>query len=82
MKKDYSCKTYLLVYVDDVIIAGNNRKEIQKVKDYLHSVFSIKDLGATKYFLGVEINRTKSGTFLSQRKYILDILNDLSLIHI
>ncbi|XP_071740182.1 uncharacterized protein [Rutidosis leptorrhynchoides] len=58
---DYSLYTYskdgifliLLVYVDDIILAGNNVLQITKVKDFLKSKFKIKDLGDLKYFLGI-----------------------------
>ncbi|KAM0029215.1 putative RNA-directed DNA polymerase [Helianthus debilis subsp. tardiflorus] len=65
-----------LIYVDDVIVVGNNQDRIQKTKDYLNNKFSIKDLGPLKYFLGIEAARTKDGMVLSQRKYTLDILED------
>lgn len=66
----------LLVYVDDVLITGSYNTEIQSLKDYLHVLFTIKDLGFAEYFLGLEIARSEQGLFLSQCKYILDILED------
>ncbi|KAJ0860142.1 putative RNA-directed DNA polymerase [Helianthus annuus] len=68
-----------LIYVDDVIMAGNNLAKIQQVKAYLDQKFSIKDLGTLKYFLGIEVARTKEGLVLSQQKYTLDILKDCGL---
>ena len=65
-----------LIYVDDVIIVGNNQDKIQETKTYLDNKFSIKDLGPLKYFLGIEVARTVDGLVLSQRKYTLDILED------
>ncbi|GJW99595.1 putative RNA-directed DNA polymerase [Tanacetum coccineum] len=65
-----------LIYVDDVIIVGNNQEKIQETKTHLDRRFSIKDLGPLKYFLGIEAARTKDGLVLSQRKYTLDILED------
>ncbi|KAJ9556664.1 hypothetical protein OSB04_011278 [Centaurea solstitialis] len=65
-----------LIYVDDVIIVGNNSEKIQEVKKSLHDKFSIKDLGELKYFIGIEVAKTSSGLVLSQRKYALDILED------
>lgn len=65
-----------LIYVDDVIIVGNNPSKINETKEYLNKRFSIKDLGNLKYFLGIEVTRTKEGLVLSQRKYTLDILKD------
>ncbi|KAF5763047.1 putative RNA-directed DNA polymerase [Helianthus annuus] len=65
-----------LIYVDDVIIVGNDQQKIQDTKTHLDTKFSIKDLGPLKYFLGIEVARTKDGLVLSQRKYTLDILED------
>lgn len=47
----------VLVYVDDLILAGNNISEINSIKSVLGAKFSIKDLGNLKYFLGFEISR-------------------------
>ncbi|XP_024006661.1 uncharacterized protein LOC112083345, partial [Eutrema salsugineum] len=69
----------LIGYVDDLIISGNDKVGIQETKDYLHSVFDIKDLGELKYFLGIEVCRSKEGLFLSQRKYARDIVHDAGL---
>ncbi|KAJ0863942.1 putative RNA-directed DNA polymerase [Helianthus annuus] len=65
-----------LIYVDDVILVWNNMEEMQNVKSFLDKRFSIKDLGVLKFFLGIEVARTKKGLVLSQHKYILDILED------
>lgn len=65
-----------LIYVDDVIIVGNDVKKIKETKTFLNEKFSIKDLGPLKYFLGIEVTRTRDGIVLNQRKYILDILED------
>ena len=65
-----------LIYVDDVIIVGNDPVKIQHTKTHLNEKFSIKDLGVLKYFLGIEVARTPDGLVLSQRKYTLDILKD------
>ncbi|WRX19899.1 Reverse transcriptase [Theobroma cacao] len=64
----------LLVYVDDIVITGSDTASIQSLKSFLHMQFQIKDLGLLKYFLGVEVTRSKKGIFLSQRKYVLDLL--------
>ncbi|XP_048615613.1 uncharacterized mitochondrial protein AtMg00810-like [Brassica napus] len=66
----------ILVYVDDIIITGSNKEGIISTKTFLKNAFDIKDLGELKYFLGIEICRSKEELFLSQRKYTLDILNE------
>jgi hypothetical protein len=45
----------VLVYVDDLVIGGNDHAAINGFKDYLHSCFYMKDLGKLKYFIGVEV---------------------------
>ncbi|KAL0400903.1 UNVERIFIED_CONTAM: Retrovirus-related Pol polyprotein from transposon TNT 1-94 [Sesamum latifolium] len=69
----------LLVYVDDILITAPSLVDIQRVKDYLHSLFTIKDLGEARYFLGLQIARNDTGIYVSQSKYILDIVSDTGL---
>ena len=56
---------YLLVYVDDIIITGTNTNIIQRYIDLLAQRFSIKDLGALSYFLGIEVFTTPFGVLLT-----------------
>nr|GEZ96074.1 cysteine-rich RLK (receptor-like protein kinase) 8 [Tanacetum cinerariifolium] len=70
----------LLVYVDDIIITGNNSSLIKKRKAFLNTKFMIKDLGRLKYFLDIEVINTENGLCLSQRKYCLDLLTKFSLL--
>ncbi|GKC66783.1 putative reverse transcriptase, RNA-dependent DNA polymerase, LTR copia-type gag-polypeptide [Tanacetum coccineum] len=65
-----------LIYMDDVIVVGNDKEKIESMKNDLDNRFSIKDLGILKYFLGIEVTRTTKVMVLSQRKYTLDILED------
>ncbi len=67
--------TALLMYVDDIL----NVNAISTLKQFLHSCFWIKDLGNLKYFLGIEVSRSKKGISISQRKYTLEILKDRGL---
>ena len=71
---------FILVYVDDIIITGNNESFITKIKQFLAKSFSINDLGPLRYFLGIEVSRSKQGLFLFQRKYTLDILSDTEML--
>lgn len=66
----------ILVYVDDILVTGTSASQIQEVKCALDQAFTIKDLGQLSYFLGIEVHRTPKGIFLSQKKYINDILRD------
>ena len=65
-----------MLYVDDLIITGDSQFEIDNVKRDLKQKFEIKDLGILKYFLGIEIAHSSKGLFISQRKYILDLLEE------
>ncbi|KAK3004923.1 hypothetical protein RJ639_019693 [Escallonia herrerae] len=69
----------VLVYVDDLILAGNNSTACSSLNKYLNDCFKLKDLGPLKYFLGIEAARGPRGLFLSQRKYALDILSESGL---
>ncbi|PNY01136.1 hypothetical protein L195_g024424, partial [Trifolium pratense] len=68
-------KLYTLVYVDDILITGNNDQAIVKCISTLATKFSIKDLGSIHFFLGVEVIPTTQGLFLSQHQYIHDLLD-------
>ncbi|GJW05787.1 ribonuclease H-like domain-containing protein [Tanacetum coccineum] len=70
----------LLVYVDDIIITGNDTSEIEKFKEFLRTKFMIKDLGNLKYFLRIEVINTDKGICLNQRKYVLDLLTDYGML--
>lgn len=69
----------LVVYVGDILIVGPNTHLIDAVKKHLHSLFTIKDMGLEKYFLGVGIAQTAEGIFLSQVKYANDLVMDAGL---
>ena len=66
----------LVVYVDDIVIPESDSTGISSLKSFLHGQFHTKDLRMLRYFLGVEVIRSKHGTFLSQRKYVLDLLSE------
>lgn len=81
-KSDYSLFTkvsstdtiVILIYVDDLMICGSNLEAIQHIQNMLSSVFHMKHLGPLTYFLGIEVSRSNSGFFLSQRKYTIDLI--------
>ncbi|GJV55181.1 retrotransposon protein, putative, ty1-copia subclass [Tanacetum coccineum] len=68
--------TFLILYVDDIIIMGNHIPSLQSVKDYLGKCFSMKDLGEAAFILGIRIYRDRSKRLigLSQNAYMDKIL--------
>ncbi|XP_020997313.1 uncharacterized mitochondrial protein AtMg00810-like [Arachis duranensis] len=65
---------FLLLYVDDMIITGDDTDGISDLKVSLQRTFEMKDLGSLSYFLGLEVISTDDGIYLSQAKYALDLL--------
>ncbi|GJX23518.1 retrotransposon protein, putative, ty1-copia subclass [Tanacetum coccineum] len=68
--------TFLILYVDDIIIMGNHIPSLQSVKNYLGKCFSMKDLGEAAFILGIKIYRDRSKRLirLSQNAYMDKIL--------
>ncbi|KAL4013520.1 hypothetical protein IC575_025692 [Cucumis melo] len=64
----------LLLYVDDMIITGDNPQAISDLQHYLGQHFEMKDFGSLKYFLGLEVSRRLDGYLFSQAKYAYDLL--------
>ena len=62
--------------MDDIVITGSDSKGISSLKSFLQSQFHTKDLRMLRYFLGIEVMQSKHGIFLSQRKYVLDLLSE------
>nr|XP_016434382.1 PREDICTED: uncharacterized mitochondrial protein AtMg00810-like [Nicotiana tabacum] len=69
----------ILIYVDDMLVTGNNLQMIEDIKRQLHQSFKIKDLEELRYFLGIEFSRSHKGILMNQRKYALELISDLGL---
>ena len=65
----------LLLYVDDMIITGDDLSDIQELKDFLSQQFEMKDLGHLSYFLGLAITHSTDGLYITQVKYASDFLS-------
>lgn len=60
--------------MDDIIITGNQIREVLHIINGLSTSFSLKDLGQLLYFLGVDVISSTAGILLSQHKCIMDLL--------
>ena len=70
----------LLMYVDDMIITGDDLSGIQELKDFLISQqFEMKDLGHLNYFLGLEIIHSTDGLYITQAKNAFELLSQAGL---
>lgn len=68
--------TALIMYVDDIVVTGNDEDEVKHLKSSLTKEFEIKNLGFLWYFLGIEVATLNKNIFLSQWKYVLDLLKE------
>ena len=62
--------------MDDIILTRDDLVEMERLKKSLASSFEIKDLGTLRYFLGMEVARSRKGLVVSQHKYVLDLLKE------
>ena len=69
-----------MVYVDDVLIASNDKQQVDQFKVLLDQKFKLKDVGELRYFLGLEVAGIAKGISLCQRKYAHEILEDAGLL--
>lgn len=72
---------YLLLYVDDMLIASKSKAEVSKLKELLKSEFEIKDLGAARKILGMDISRDREKGILtlSQNDYLIKVLKTFNM---
>ena len=55
---------YMIVHVDDILVASNNEKLIEQFKNHIASLFEVKDMGSVKHFLGIMLNVIKIEIFI------------------
>jgi hypothetical protein len=67
-------QTFVLIYVDDIIVASSSDQATQALLQDLQKDFALKDLGELNYFLGIEVTKIKDGLLLTQEKYASDLL--------
>jgi hypothetical protein len=66
---------YLLLYVDDIVLTASSTHLLRQVISALQQEFAMKDLGKLHHFLGMQVQRSADGMVLSQRQYMIDILD-------
>lgn len=64
----------MLIFVDDIILTGNNPSFLSSLVSQLGIEFALKDLGAVHFFLGIEVNKNDLGYRITQHKYTRDLL--------
>ena len=71
-----SSVAFLILYVDDILLIGNDIEFLDRIKGYLNKSFSMKYLGEAAYILGIKINRDRSRHLigLSQSTYLGKVL--------
>jgi hypothetical protein len=79
IRRSYKGMILLLLYVDDMIITGDDHSSISDFKLFLHQQFEMKDLGHLSYFLGLEVSSDSISYYLSQTKYASDLLSRVGL---
>jgi hypothetical protein len=72
--KNHDVTMYVLVYVDDIIVASSSHRATDSLFANLEKDFEVKDLGDLHYLLGIEMTKTHDGIILSQSKYAIDLL--------
>jgi hypothetical protein len=80
VKKVGKIVVYLVVYVDDLFIIGNNENYIASIKKELKKGFEMTDLGHLHYYLGIEVIQNPKYIFISQKKYIGELLNKFGMV--
>ena len=75
IKKVGRSVVYLVVYVDDLLMTGNNESYISSIKKDLKKIFEMTDMGHLHYYLGIEVTQHPKYIFLSQKKYVGELLN-------
>lgn len=80
-KQENGAFTTILAYVDDLILIKNSMEGISRAKEFLCLKFKMKDMGELRYFLGIEVDRSDQGIFLSQKKYITELLKEYNLLN-
>lgn len=75
LNKSHSSTIIVVVYVDDILVTGNDANEITNIKTFLNEQFQIKDLGLIHFFLCIEFDKLEQGMVVYQTKYIKELIS-------
>ena len=75
VKKDGRSIVFLVVYVDDILMIGNTEEYITSINKDLSKCFEMTNLGHLHYYLGIEVTQHPIYIFISQKKYVQELLN-------
>eukprot|EP00253_Pinus_taeda_P030339 PITA_30339 len=74
IKEKYGKFLIFVLYVDDVIFTGNDVYFIENFKAVMKEEFQMTDMGLLRYFLGIEVDQNENGIFISQARYVNEVL--------
>ena len=77
MKKFVRYIVFLMVYVDDLLMTGNNKYYIESIKKYLKKCFEMNELGHLHYYLGIEVTQHLNYIFISRKKKKKKLVGEL-----
>lgn len=70
----------LIVYVDNIILPGDGKDKMKRLKQKLASEFEMMDLGNLRYFLVMEVARNRTGILVTQRKCMINLLKETGML--
>ena len=79
VKQNGAINLIISLYVDDLLVTGNNTSLVEKFKQEMMEVFEMTDLGLMTFFLGMEIKQDEHEVFICQKKYAKEILKKFKL---
>lgn len=79
VKKDGHSVLIVCIYVDDILITGNEKSQIERFKEDLAQSFDMTDLGEMCFYLGIKVEQKPDGIFASQQAYIYKVLRQFNM---
>lgn len=80
VKKEHEDLLFFYVYVDDLIVIGNNQMMFDGFKKAMAQEFEMSDMGLMSYYLGIEVKQMKDGIVISQEAYTKEVLKKFKML--